>query len=121
MDNEPCHIKRSDWASEGQHLNGTFEGKDVGTGVTVLNYVFEKIDEGPKWHVHTYDEIFLVRTGRALFTIGERKIEAEAGDILFGPANIPHKYRNLGPEPLETTDIHVNDRFVQTALDDPEL
>ena len=56
-----------------------------------------------------------------MFTVGEQKFEAEAGDILFGPANIPHKYSNLGPGPLETTDIHLSDRFVQTSLEDPDL
>ena len=62
-----------------------------------------------------------MRTGRALFTIGAQKIEAQAGDILLGPAGVPHKYHNLGPGLLETTDIHVSDRWIQTDLDDPEL
>ena len=84
-------------------------------------YATEEIGEGPSWHVHTYDEIFIVRTGQALFTVGEEKIRAAAGDILFGPANIPHKYHNLGPGLLETTDIHLADRWTQTDLDDPEL
>ena len=121
MDKPPRHIKRSQWTAGNEHWNGTLEGKDIGTNVTVLIYTFKKVGEGPKWHVHTYDEIFIVRTGRVMFTVGEEKFEAEAGDILFGPANIPHKYSNLGPGPLETTDIHLNNRFVQTSLEDPEL
>jgi mannose-6-phosphate isomerase-like protein (cupin superfamily) len=56
-----------------------------------------------------------------LFTIGDKKIEAEAGDILLGPANIPHKYHNVRPGSLETIDIHLSDRWIQTDLDDPEL
>ena len=56
-----------------------------------------------------------------MFTIGAEKIEAEAGDILLGPADVPHKYTNLGPGPLESTDIHLSDRWVQTDLEDPEL
>ena len=121
MTGKPCHLKRSAWASDDQHWSGRFEGADVGTNVTVLFFSTDKIGHGPKWHVHTYDEVFIVRQGRALFTIGEEKIEAEAGDILFGPADIPHKFANLGPGRLETTDIHLNDRFEQTDLDDPEL
>ena len=31
-----------------------------------------------------------------------------------------HKFRNLGPGRLDTTDIHVSDRWIQTNLDDPE-
>ncbi len=62
-----------------------------------------------------------MRVGRALFTIGDERIEAQAGDILLGPANVPHKYHNLGPGLLESTDIHLSDRWIQTDLDEPEL
>ena len=48
-------------------------------------------------------------------------LEAEAGDIVLGPANIPHKYHNLGPGPLESIDIHLSPEWIQTDLDDPEL
>ena len=121
MSRKPAHLKRADWASDDHLWKGVLQGTDIGTGVTVLFYATDKIAVGPKWHVHPYDEIFIVRTGRALFTIGETKIEAEAGDILLGPADIPHKYENLGPGLLETTDIHVSDRWIQTDLDDPEM
>ena len=114
-------LKRRDWAADDRLWRGRFEGKDIGTGVTVLFYATEQVGVGPTWHVHPYDEIFILRTGRALFTIGAEKIEAEAGDILLGPADVPHKYTNLGPGPLESTDIHLSDRWIQTDLEDPEL
>lgn len=117
----PVILHRKDWGAPGDLWKGKFEGKDIGTGVTVLFYSTENVGEGPLWHMHTYDEIFIVRTGRALFTVGDKKIEAEAGDILLGPANVPHKYHNLGPGPLETTDIHLSDEWVQTDLEDPDL
>ncbi|PHQ33931.1 cupin domain-containing protein [Rhodopirellula bahusiensis] len=118
---EPVVLHRSDWASHDQHWKGVVQGGDIGTGVTVLFYRTDEIGVGPLWHVHPYDEMFIVRSGHALFTIGEKKVEAKAGDILLGPANVPHKYHNLGPGTLETTDIHVSDRWIQTDLDDPEL
>ncbi len=121
MTRKPVHLKRSDWAKHDLLWKGVMEGKDIDTGVTVLFYATEETGVGPTWHVHPYDEIFIVREGRALFTIGDQKIEAEAGQILMGPANIPHKYHNLGPGLLETTDIHVSDRWIQTDLEDPEL
>ena len=121
MGREPVVLRRRDWASDPRLWRGRFEGVDIGAGATVLFFATEKVGAGPRWHVHPYDEIFIVRSGRALFTIGDRKIEAEAGDILLGPAEIPHKFENLGPDPLETTDIHVSDRWIQTDLDDPEL
>nr|WP_320012239.1 cupin domain-containing protein [uncultured Desulfobulbus sp.] len=86
----------------------------------MLFFTTEESGVGPSWHVHTYDEIFIIREGKALFTIGESKIEAEAGDIVLGPANIPHKFHNVGPGRLETTDIHLADRWEQVNLEDPE-
>jgi mannose-6-phosphate isomerase-like protein (cupin superfamily) len=121
MTREPVHLKRSDWASDARLWRGVLEGKRIGTGVTVLFFSTDEIGKGPRWHVHPYDEIFIVRTGRARFTIGDSAIEATAGDILLGPANVPHKYSNLGPGRLETTDIHVSDRWIQTDLEGPEL
>lgn len=113
--------KRADWARSDRLWLGSVQGKDIGTGATVLFYATETVGEGPRWHVHPYDEIFVIRTGRAEFTIGEEKLVAEVGDVLLGPANVPHKYTNLGPGLLESTDIHVSDRWIQTDLQDPEL
>ena len=118
---KPVVLHRADWASHDHIWKGKFEGKDIGTGVTVLFYTTNDIGVGPRWHVHPYDEIFIVRTGHAVFTIGDEKIEAEAGDILLGPANIPHKFHNLGPDRLETTDIHLSESWIQTDLEDSEL
>jgi mannose-6-phosphate isomerase-like protein (cupin superfamily) len=118
---QPAVLHRADWAVHEQLWKGYFQGEDIGTGVTVLFYVTDDVGVGPRWHVHPYDEIFIVRTGNALFTIGDKKIEAKSGDILLGPANIPHKYHNTGPGTLETTDIHLSERWIQTNLDDPEL
>ena len=120
MGRKPVILKRADWASDDRLWKGVFEGKDIGTDVTVLFYATEEVGVGPRWHVHPYDEIFIMRVGRALFTIGDERIEAQAGDILLGPANVPHKYHNLGPGLLESTDIHLSDRWIQTDLDEPE-
>lgn len=121
MSRKPVILQRKDWASDDRLWRGRFEGKDIGTGVTVLFYATEDVGKGPVWHVHPYDEVFIVTEGRALFTIGEEKIEAEAGDILLGPAEVPHKYVNLGPGRLASTDIHLSDRWIQTDLEDPEI
>jgi hypothetical protein len=91
MSRKPVHLQRSDWATDERLWKGVLEGKDI------------------------------VRASRALFSIGEEKFEATAGQILLGPANVPHKFTNLGPGLLETTDIHVSDEWIQTDLDDPEF
>lgn len=121
MTRKPVLLDRADWASDPRLWKGNVQGTDIGTGVTVLFYATEEIGKGPRWHVHPYDEVFIVRAGRALFTVGEDRIEASVGQILMAPAEVPHKFVNLGPGMLETTDIHVSDRWIQTDLDDPEL
>ncbi len=114
---DPALIKRSDWAREAGQWVGKFEGADAGTGVTVLFFSSETLGAGPLLHKHPYDEVFIIRQGRARFIVGDETIEAEVGDIVLGPANIPHKFENLGPGRLETTDIHLSDRHIQTDLE----
>lgn len=114
-----------DWSRRPELWPGTWrgaaEGFRLGTGVTILFYETAEVGVGPKWHIHPYDEVFVIREGRALFTVGDRKLEAETGDIVLGPADVPHKFHNLGPGRLVTVDIHQSDRWIQTDLDDPEL
>ncbi len=121
MSKKPVVVERADWATKEGLWHGNLEGRTIGTDATLLFVTAEKVGDGPRWHVHPYDELFIIRTGRALFTIGEDKIEAKEGDILLGPAGVPHKYANLGPGLLESIDIHLSDRWIQEDLDDPEL
>jgi mannose-6-phosphate isomerase-like protein (cupin superfamily) len=52
--------------------------------------------------------------------VGEEQFEAGAGPIVFAPAGIPHKFRNIGPGRLETTDIHVQRPLDPDHPADPE-
>ncbi len=117
MTREPVHLRHADWAGDADFWRGRFEGRDIGTGVTVLFFASDKTGAGPKLHRHPYDEVFIIREGRALFTIGARQIEAEAGDVLLAPAEVPHNFVNIGEGRLETTDIHLSDRCVQEDLE----
>ncbi len=110
-------LKWTDWARDPVDWSGRFEGRSIGAGVTVLFFSSERIGAGPVLHIHPYDEVFIVRQGRARFTIGEETVEAQTGDILLAPAGTPHKFENLGPGRLETTDIHVSPEFVQEDLE----
>ncbi|MGI9475710.1 MAG: cupin domain-containing protein [Hyphomicrobiaceae bacterium] len=121
MSRKAVRLERSAWARDAEIWRGRFEGKDIGADVTVLFFSSDKVGAGPVLHVHPYDEVFIVREGRALFTVGDEKIEASEGDILMGPAGVPHKFKNLGPGRLETTDIHLSDHFEQVEVDDPEV
>jgi len=117
---KPLVLDRADWATHGVLWKGRVEGHHFGTGVTVLFYTTDEVGAGPRWHVHPYDELFIIREGRALFTVGDERFECTAGQIVFGPAGVPHMFKNLGPGRLETTDIHLSDRLIQTDLPDPE-
>lgn len=45
-------------------------------------------------HVHTReDEIFVLLSGSAVYWVGDRRFEADAGSVAFLPRGIPHAYR----------------------------
>lgn len=117
---QPEHVKRKDWQSNDSIWEGSVEGDDLNSNATILFFATDEVGAGPAWHVHPYDEIFMIREGRARFTIGDKIIDAEKGDVLTGPAAVPHKYENLGPGRLESIDVHLSRQWIQTDLDDPE-
>jgi quercetin dioxygenase-like cupin family protein len=49
-------------------------------------------------HTNIIEHEQYVLAGRALVIIGEDKFEAQAGDVLLIPANMPHAYETLGDE-----------------------
>jgi quercetin dioxygenase-like cupin family protein len=48
-------------------------------------------------HVHDYDEFCLVLQGRVTTWIGDKEYVCDAGDLLYEPANVPHRARIQGP------------------------
>jgi quercetin dioxygenase-like cupin family protein len=113
---EPAKVPANEWQRPGQALRGLLEGRSLNTSITLIRYVTDVVGEGPALHVHPYDEIFTITEGRARFTVGEKTIDAEAGDIVLGPANIPHGYQNLGPGRLDSLDIHLSPEWIQFNL-----
>jgi len=111
-------ISREQWADEPGVWSGEFEGGAYGAGLSVIFFATDEIGFGPKLHCHPYPETFIVRLGRARFTVGDRSIDAEAGEIVVVPANVPHKFENLGPGRLETTDLHAADAFSTEWLEE---
>lgn len=91
--------------------HGNFEGYLHGSEVSVI---FERVAEdgtGPRLHRHPYSETFVIRSGRALFTVDGEEFVAEGGQILVVQAMIPHKFKTLGADLYEAVHIHANDRF----------
>ncbi|MBL8590532.1 MAG: cupin domain-containing protein [Methylobacteriaceae bacterium] len=114
-------LDRADWSRPGHETGdlwrGRFDGDVFGAQTSVIFYSTDEIGAGPKLHHHPYDEIFILRRGHARFTVGDRRFEAGEGQVVFGPAGVPHKFVNLGPGPLETIDIHIAPRIVQFDLE----
>lgn len=96
---------------------GSLTGEAIGGPVTVLAYGNDTSGEGPRLHVHPYDETFVIIAGRARFFVGDEVIEAGAGEAVLGPAGVPHRFENIGPGRLQTIDIHHSPRWIQTDLD----
>jgi len=96
---------------------GASLGETIGGQITVLAYGNDTPGQGPGLHVHPYDETFVILVGKARFHIGDEVIEAGAGEVVLGPAGIPHRFENIGPGRLQTIDIHHSPRWIQTDLE----
>lgn len=113
---QPARARLFDATQPGPY-RGSVDGEALGTQVTVLTYGNDEPGTGPKLHVHPYDEVFVVEQGRARFFVGDQVIDAEAGETVLGPAGLPHRFVNLGPGRLQTVDIHLSPRWIQTNLE----
>lgn len=98
-------------------LRGALNGEELGGAVTILAFDSETVGAGPRLHIHPYDETFVVIEGRARFFVGDSVIDAAAGEVVLGPAGLPHRFENLGPGRLRTIDIHHSPRWIQTDLE----
>ena len=59
-------------------------------GLLVGLHCFEP---GQEQKIHTHagaDKFYFVVSGKARFTVGDRTIDARAGDLILTPAGIPH-------------------------------
>jgi mannose-6-phosphate isomerase-like protein (cupin superfamily) len=112
----PAKSRLFDGTHGGPH-RGSVNGELLVTQVTVLTYGNDEPGVGPKLHVHPYDEVFIIQEGRARFFVGDQVIDAEAGEVVLGPAGLPHKFIKLGPGRLQTIDIHQSPRWIQTDLE----
>lgn len=101
------NLKDLPYAGNSHELEGYLYGDTPAS----LIFVDSPPGSGPKLHQHPYVEIFVVQEGQATFTVGDEEIEARGGQILIGPAGIPHKFVNTGDGRLRQLDIHLSDRF----------
>ena len=97
--------------------NENIEGVEIGSDVSLILEYESRSGAGPRLHRHPYSETFLIRHGRALFTVADERIEAVGGQILVVPALTPHKFEVLDGGLFESIHIHANDRFVTEWLE----
>ncbi len=109
-------IDRSEWAEEPDKWLGEVQlGAHGGNLCLIFNLMAP--GQGPRLHKHPYPETFIIRAGRALFTVGDETVEAGPGNIVVVPADTPHKFINPGPDVLETIDIHERGSFITEWLE----
>lgn len=65
---------------------------DTGGLMTIIEVTEPPGFEGPLHVHHREDEGFWLLEGDATFEVGDAIIEAHAGDYVFGPRDIPHRY-----------------------------
>jgi quercetin dioxygenase-like cupin family protein len=65
---------------------------DTGGQMTIVEITEPPGAEGPLHVHHREDEGFWILEGEATFEVGGRTIEARAGDYVFGPRGVPHRY-----------------------------
>lgn len=64
----------------------------TGGRMTIVEMTEPPGAEAPLHVHHREDEGFWILEGSATFEVGDATIEASAGDYLFGPRDIPHRY-----------------------------
>lgn len=100
-----------------QLVTENVEGRDVGSGISIIRESTDEIGSGPRLHKHPYAETFVIIRGRARFTIGDRELDGSAGDVLVVPADTAHKFAVLGPGVYEAVHIHESDHFITEWLE----
>ena len=65
---------------------------NTGGAMTIVEITEPPHAAGPLHVHHNEDEGFWLLEGSATFEVGGRTIEAAAGDYLFGPRQVPHRY-----------------------------
>lgn len=81
------------------------EGREIGSPVSLFLVDVEP-GRGSELHSHPYTETWIVQKGEAEFTVGEETVHGSAGDVVVGPAHVPHRFTNVGTGRLEIVAIH---------------
>jgi mannose-6-phosphate isomerase-like protein (cupin superfamily) len=110
-------VIRSDELQPGAGGAVAFEGEPHGSGVSFF-LVNNEPGAGPGLHRHPYPETWIVRSGKAQFTVDGQDIEGGPGDIVVVDREVPHKFKNVGTDRLDIICIHASPRIIQEWLEE---
>ena len=101
------------------HDANTYEFEGIKYQNTEVSFIWVDMPPGGsvRLHRHPYKEIFIIQEGIATFTVGSSTFEAQAGQVLIVPADVPHKFMNASDRQLRQVDIHVNPQFITQWLE----
>lgn len=68
-------------------------GDKTNGGLTVIELTLPPGRMTPPHVHHREEETFLITKGHLTFQIGEQTVEAEPGDLVVGPRDIPHRFK----------------------------
>lgn len=108
----------TDAATDGRFISN-IQGAAYGMGVSLIFEDSDAEGEGPDLHQHPYSETFVIRGGRALFTVGDEQLLGVGGQVLVVPSLTPHRFEIVGPDRYVATHIHASDTFITEWLEGP--
>ena len=116
---ETARVMRVDDRPRTEHAQ-EFVGADHGEVPFSVILVHAPPGAGPRLHRHPYPEVFVVESGQASFQLGDDTMVVRGGQIVVGPANVPHGFTNTGTGQLRLTAIHGAAAFDTQWLSEPD-
>lgn len=91
------------------------KASNLTTGMTVFGP-----GKGLVMHSHNVEETVMILEGQATVVIGDDTFEAEAGDVTWIPAGIPHYFRNRGDGPMRIYWVYATQQVTRTLTESGE-
>jgi mannose-6-phosphate isomerase-like protein (cupin superfamily) len=109
-------LNRNEFPRDGN----TYEFEGFHYQDTEISFIWVDMPPGGaiRLHKHPYKEIFIIQEGVSTFTVGSTTLQAQAGQVIIVPAEVPHKFVNLSEQRLKQIDIHVSKQFITDWLED---
>lgn len=92
----------------GEIMARIFDGSKH-NGVTVSAFIVDlPPGDGPKRHVHPYEEVFVIVHGRIELEAGGEVRTTDQNEICIVEAGVPHTFTNVGTDNAVMVNIHAN-------------